>query len=75
MTNLRGRLARLESGALRPVSFYRWAKPGESNAAAVARHFPEGLPEGARLVLLSWTRSHTLAPPEGESAFGARRPM
>lgn len=51
MTTLPRRLARLEQAASPGAVIHVWQEPG---ADAVARRFPEGLPEGTSIVVYSW---------------------
>jgi len=50
------RLAKLEQKRRpRARTFYVWRDaPMETAKQAIARHFPEGVPAGARLVICSW---------------------
>jgi hypothetical protein len=48
------RLAKLEQETPDAALCVVWVNTGETAAEAVARTFPDGVPDGARLIVLQW---------------------
>ena len=56
------RLWQLEQDTPVQACCYVWANVGETADEAIARQFPEGVPDTARLIVIQWGKG----PPDGD---------